>query len=571
MNLAFQALSRDRARKVYSYGPLIHNLPALKLLESKGLSLYDPLNPPPPGSAVVIRAHGLPPGEEARLKETGAEVIDATCPKVARVQRKVGEKAVAGYRVVIWGTAGHPEVEGLLGYALGRGVVASGPEEIAALPEDWGKVFLAAQTTQDSGAWVAAAEAARRRWPGRVELLNSICEATEDRQRSVVELAGEVSALVVVGGRDSANTKRLYELGARSGIPTVSVEGPEEIPSGFTDGLASVGVASGASTPIWQLRMVYQALGSMGRSSERTLASFFGRFFRALALSFIYRAAGGAALGWSLAWASGYAPPGIFFALFFYLALAVNLFHGFLDRDSSRFNDPDRSEFLSKYRVPLSCAAAGSFALSLAAAQALGSWVTAFVLLHAALAVLYAIPYPLEFFRVRGLKGIKDLPGGKTLSSAAGKAILLSFPALLVTPPLIPRDLRGLAVALCAAGLAFVHLFARNCLMDLQEARGDRSFGSGNIALLLGKRRSARLFFWALALWTLAIPAVCLTGLMRPEALLFLISGPLYNAFVLARFLKNPGLGGFQFDLYLDGQFFLAGLLSVGYHAFAAA
>jgi 4-hydroxy-3-methylbut-2-enyl diphosphate reductase len=570
MNLAFQALSRERGRSVYSYGPLIHNMPALKLLESKGLSLYDPAIPPGPGSTVIVRAHGLPPEKERELKASGAKVIDATCPKVARVQRKVAEKAAAGARVVVWGTAGHPEVEGLLGYAGGKGCVASGPGEIASLPEDWGRVFFAAQTTQDSGAWEAAAEAAERRWPGRVEFLNSVCEATEDRQRSVVELCGEVSALVVVGGRDSANTRRLYELGARSGVRAVAVEGPEEIPPGFTDGVQSVGVASGASTPIWQLRMVCQALGSLGRSSERTFASFFGRFSRALALSFIYRAAGGAAVGWAVSGAVGYDPPGLFFALFFYFALAVNLFHGFLDRDGSRFNDPDRSAFFSKYRGPLVFACLGSFALSLAAARELGPWVTAFICLQAALAVLYAIPYPLEFFRKRGLKGVKDVPGGKTFSAAAGKTLLLCFPALLAEPPLVPRDFAGLSAALCAAALVFVHMSVRNFLTDLQEARGDRSFGPGSIALLLGSRRSARILGWVMASWALAIPSSVVLGLLRPEALLFLLSGPLYNAAVLSRFLKNPGLGGFQFDLFLDGQFLLAGLMSVGFHAFAS-
>ncbi|MDR1081682.1 MAG: 4-hydroxy-3-methylbut-2-enyl diphosphate reductase [Deltaproteobacteria bacterium] len=569
MNLAFQALSRERGRIVCSCGPLIHNLPALKLLESKGLSIYDPLNPPPPGSAVIIRAHGLPPGKEIALRAAGLRVIDATCPKVARVQRKVAEAAASGARVVVWGTAGHPEVEGLLGYALGRGSVASGPEGIGELPEDWERVFLAAQTTQDITGWEAAAAAAERRWPGRVTYLNSICEATEDRQRSVAELCREVSGLVVVGGRDSANTRRLYELGARSGVKAVAVEGPEEIPPGFTDGLASVGVASGASTPIWQLRMVYQALGSLGRSSERTPASFFGRFFRALALSFIYRAAGGAAVGWALAGAAGYEPPGLFFALFFYFALAVNLFNGFLDRDSSRFNDPDRSAFFSKYRGPLVCAALLSFALAMAAAQALGRWIVVFLAVQTVLAVMYAIPYPLEFFKERGLRGVKDMPGGKTLSTAVGKALLLSCPAFLVEPPLIAPDARGLAVGMCAAALAFVHIFVRNYLMDLQEARGDRSFGAGSIALLLGSRRSARFLVLVLALWALAIPASCLAGLMRPEGLLFMVTGPLYNAFVLTRFLKAPGLGGFQFDLYLDGQFLLAGLLSVAFHAVA--
>jgi 4-hydroxy-3-methylbut-2-enyl diphosphate reductase len=372
---------------------------------------------------------------------------------------------------------------------------------------------------------------------------------------------------VVVGGRDSANPRRLYELGAASGVPAVAVEGPEDIPPGFADGLASVGVASGASTPIWQLRMVCQALGTMGRLSERTPASFFGRLFRALALSYIYRSAGGAALGWVLARAAGYDPPGLYFALIFYFSLSVNLFNGFLARDSSRLNDPDRSAFLTKYRWPLSLAGAACFVLSAAAAAAMGPWVLAFFLFQAAVVILLSVPYPLRFFRARGLKSVKDMPGGMTLSNAAGKAMALCFPALLTEPPLVPRDAGGGAVVLFAALLAFLHLFVRNYLMDLQEARGDRTFGAGSIAVLLGTRRSARLLAEVMAAWAVAVTAACLAGLLRPEALLFLISGPLYNAAALAWFLKSPGLGGFQFDLWLDGQFFLAGLLSIGFHA----
>jgi 4-hydroxy-3-methylbut-2-enyl diphosphate reductase len=568
MNLAFQALSRERGR-VWCHGPLIHNMPAMRLLESKGLALYDPANPPGPGAAVIIRAHGLPPDEERRLRDTGVKVLDATCPKVSVIQRKVAEKAARGARVVIWGRRGHPEVEGLLGYADGRGCVAAGPEEIAALPEDWESVFFAAQTTQDRGGWEEAARAARERWPGRVELLFSICRATEDRQRSVRELCREVSALVVVGGRDSANTRRLYELGLKSGIPAAAVEGPGEIPPGFTEGLNSVGVASGASTPIWQLRMVYQALSSLGRNSERSVRSFFGRFFRALALSYIYRAAGGAALGWAMAGAVGYGPPELFFALFFYFALAVNLFHGFLDRDSSRFNDPDRTAFFDKYRAPLILTGAWALGFSLLAGRALGPRALAGILILGLFAVLYSMPLPVKFLRRRGLSGVKDLPGGKTVSSAAGKALLLSAPALLVDPPLVPRDQPGLAAAACGCILAFAHIFVRNCLMDLQEARGDRSFGPGSFVQLLGERRFARELRRLLWAWAVVLPVSVLAGILRPEALLFLISGPLYNACMLSRFLKNPGLGGYQFDLFLDGQFLLAGLLSVCLHALA--
>jgi 4-hydroxy-3-methylbut-2-enyl diphosphate reductase len=566
MNLAFQALSRERGG-VWSCGPLIHNLPALRLLESKGLALCDPGCPPGPGEAVIIRAHGLPPEAEARLRASGAKVIDATCPKVARIQRQVREKAREGFRVVIWGTRGHPEVEGLLGYAGGMGCSVAGPEEIASLPAGWGKVFFAAQTTQDRSAWEAAASSAEARWPGRVEFLYSICGATEDRQESVRELCREVSALVVVGGRDSANTRRLHELGIASGIPSVAVEGPEDIPPGFTDGLASVGVASGASTPIWQLRMVYQALESRSRDSESSLSSFLGRLLRALALSYIWRAAGAAAMGWAAAGASGYAPPGLFFALFFYFALAIHLFNGFMDSGTSRFDDPDRAGFFRKYGAPLAAAMAGGFLLSLQAARSLGGWVLLLLLIQAALAILYVLPYPLDFFKARGLSGVRDIPGGRTLSSAAGKTILLSFPPLLVEPPLVPRDPEGMGRALCAAAFLLVHFSVRNFLMELKEARGDRSFGSGSLALLLGRRRSARLLSAVLAAWAAAVPAACLAGILRPEALLFLLSGPLYNAFALRRFLRDPGLAGYQFDLWLDGQFFLAGILSVAWHA----
>ncbi len=257
--MALQA-AKDAGRDVYTNGPLIHNPQALEDLRSKGvvpLASGDPV----PDAPIVIRAHGSPPDLLEHLRTEAERVVDATCPKVATIQARISEYSGRGYAVVIAGDADHPEVVGLRGYAHGPAFVISEPEEVGDLPE-LGLVLLVAQTTQDEETFEAIRERLVERFP-RTEALATICQSTHRRQSEVRKLAKQVDAMVVVGGRNSANTRRLEAICRSLNTPAYHVETAEELPLEALRRLGRVGVTAGASTPSWIIEEVLQVLGDL--------------------------------------------------------------------------------------------------------------------------------------------------------------------------------------------------------------------------------------------------------------------------------------------------------------------
>jgi 4-hydroxy-3-methylbut-2-enyl diphosphate reductase len=559
MDLTFTRLERSQG-PVYSHGPLIHNQQALDLLKSKGLldwSAVD-VSEVPKNSTVIIRAHGLPPDAEAELRAAGVDVVDATCPRVAAVQRLVAQEVERGADIIIWGSAGHPEVDGLMGYAAGRGHVVANPADIAALP-DFPRALLVAQTTQEKEGWSAMAEAAQRRFPG-AKMVNTICQATVDRQADARRLAQESEALVVVGGKNSGNTKRLFEIGLAAGAPTISVEGPDEIAHDFMDGRASVGLLAGASTPLWQIRSVHQRLDELGRRSDRSLGVFLHRFLRALVLSNIYIGLGAGCLGLALARAMGVSPPFLLFSLFFFFVQSMHLLNAFVERGSARNNDPDRSVFMSKYKKMLVPCGLFSFAMALVGAAEAGLAVFLLAAFLYLCRVAYALPVPLKCFERRQIRAVKDLPLAKPLAVSLGWATLLAFCLPLSSPPWLPWSLEGAKALAVVFICVFLNLLCRTLLTDFEDSLGDRLFGTKTSVTLLGFEKAKKflmilIFLWGACLilcWAFIVPKAPLLWLLPP--------GPIFNAVILRRLSDSIGVGGYRFDLMIDGQFLLTGL-----------
>jgi 4-hydroxy-3-methylbut-2-enyl diphosphate reductase len=551
MDLAFKSLAQPG--QVYSHGSLIHNRAAGDLLAEKGLRLW-------PGyddsgqATVIVRAHGLPPSAFAELRSQKVTVVDATCPRVLWIQRLVNAEASRGKTILIWGTAGHPEVEGLLGYSQNRGLVISSPKEVETVP-DCPEVFLVAQTTQDLEIWPEVLAAVLQRWP-QAHSRDTICRATFNRQKEVRRQCQTAQALVVVGGRDSANTQRLVEIGRRAQVTTLAVEDPEEIEAGFLDGVDKVALAAGASTPIWRIRAVAQRLEALARRQGHSPLDFGRRFLRALVLSNIYVGLGAGAMGWAMAKWSGFSPPAYFFGLYFFYVQAMHLLNGFLDRESARRNDPDRAVFLSQYRWPLAICGICSLILALSAAYLAGFWVLTQLLIQSALGLAYAMPWP---FRLFGVRRLSELPLSKTISTAVGWAALLSLPAILSDPPLIAPDWAGVKLTGGLFGAVFLGILSRSMIMDFRETQGDWLFGRQTMASVLGREGAFRLMAIILVVWFVYLALAWLLG--GPNIILWLILfGPAYLAILLRRCWRGLGLMGYQFDIILDAQLLICGL-----------
>jgi len=246
---------------VASLGPIIHNPSVVGQLEERGVQVVDDAREAAAGT-LIVRTHGVPPEVVEGARARDINLVDATCPFVAVAQRKAASLREAGYAVVILGERDHPEVAGLEGFA-GEGAVVV--EDAAGLPlaQLRGKrVGVVVQTTQTRAnlASVAAALA-----PVARELLvfNTICDATEKRQSAACELAAEVDVVVVVGGRNSANTARLAQLCRAIESRTHHIESAAELEPAWFAGARRIGVTAGASTPDEEIEATVAALQAL--------------------------------------------------------------------------------------------------------------------------------------------------------------------------------------------------------------------------------------------------------------------------------------------------------------------
>jgi 4-hydroxy-3-methylbut-2-enyl diphosphate reductase len=245
---------------VNTLGPLIHNPGVIDDLATRGVGVISKPSDTQQGT-VILRSHGVLRSVREALVSSGLTVVDATCPFVTAAQDKAAGLSAAGYLVIILGDKDHPEVSALRSYAGGDSLVVQSPGDLPAKLANR-RIGVVVQTTQSPErlSELAAALAPRAR-----ELLvhNTICNATEQRQEAAIALASEVDAVVVVGGRDSGNTRRLAELCSGTQPNTHHVESAEELdPEWFRESHV-VGVTAGASTPADQIDAVVAALEEM--------------------------------------------------------------------------------------------------------------------------------------------------------------------------------------------------------------------------------------------------------------------------------------------------------------------
>lgn len=250
LRTAPSAGSVEKPGRLLTFGPIIHN--PLVMEEYAALGVASEENPDAlgPGDRVVIRAHGVPHEIEERLRNKGITIVDATCPKVKKAQLAIAGESASGGLLLLFGEPEHPEVRGLLSYAGQGAQVFSAPEDLAALALDEAKMyFLAAQTTQDRALFERIAAALQKRLGGKLKVLDTICDATIQRQGETIELSRQVDIVVVVGGLNSGNTRRLAEVARTEGTPAIHVEQAAELQEGQFAHVGTVGLTAGASTP----------------------------------------------------------------------------------------------------------------------------------------------------------------------------------------------------------------------------------------------------------------------------------------------------------------------------------
>ncbi len=258
----------ENVGNIYTYGPIIHNETVVSDLEKKGVSVIDSIDDLKSladrfeesrknGSSdedkakgtIVIRSHGVTREVQELIEKTGLDVIDATCPFVKRIHKVVLEESNKGASIIVVGSANHPEVEGIVSYVNGKVFVIDGPESAAKFSENKETNYtVVAQTTFNKKKFQETVEIFKNNGYN-INIVNTICNATDERQTEAEEIASKADAMIVIGGAHSSNSRKLYEICKEKCADTYFIQTLEDLHLNLTKNVKLVGITAGASTP----------------------------------------------------------------------------------------------------------------------------------------------------------------------------------------------------------------------------------------------------------------------------------------------------------------------------------
>lgn len=251
VNMVYQEAEEAKV-PVYTYGPIIHNEEVVRDLKQRGVHVVREIKELEnlPKGKIIIRSHGISRREHEAMKACGFEVLDATCPFVLKIHRLVEKYSKEGYRIVIAGNEHHPEVEGILGWVEGQpAYTVTSQEDIEKLPLKEGeKVCLVAQTTFNYNKFQDLVEKISKTYYD-ILVLNTICNATQERQVEAMRIASQVDVMLVIGGKHSSNTQKLYDICRKECKNTYYIQTLGDFNPECISSVRSVGITAGASTP----------------------------------------------------------------------------------------------------------------------------------------------------------------------------------------------------------------------------------------------------------------------------------------------------------------------------------
>ena len=258
--MAFEKAAEETGGRTCTLGPIIHSPQVVARLEEKGVKVIRSLAEIDEGQ-IILRSHGVTAAEMQEANDKGLDVVDATCPFVKKAQKQVKMLSDEGYDMVIVGEEEHPEVAGIVSYAAGKVFVVASANDALKLPE-MKKTGVVAQTTQSYHTLEAVVDVCLAKTK-ELRVFNTICDATSVRQEEAKVIAGDVGCMLVIGGFNSANTRRLAEVCSEIQKNTHHVETVEQLLPEWFAGIESVGVTAGASTPKWLIDEVMEGINAL--------------------------------------------------------------------------------------------------------------------------------------------------------------------------------------------------------------------------------------------------------------------------------------------------------------------
>ena len=251
VDMVYEQIEDAKERPIYTYGPIIHNEEVVKEVAEKGVRVIAEDEDPhglEPGT-VIIRSHGVGRKVKEDLENAGFTIVDATCPFVQKIHRYVAKYAEEGYFVLIVGSESHPEVQGIVGWMPNDSyAVISTPQDLEDLALAGEKICIVSQTTFNYNKFQELVEIIRKKGYD-ILVLNTICNATEERQSEAAMIARDVDAMIVIGGKHSSNTQKLFEICKKECQDTYYIQTKEDLDLSVLQSISNVGITAGASTP----------------------------------------------------------------------------------------------------------------------------------------------------------------------------------------------------------------------------------------------------------------------------------------------------------------------------------
>ncbi len=534
--------ARVKGGEVYTYGPLIHNPQLIKLLESKNIHVETDMDRLKPGNEVIIRTHGITPQKKEELTRHGVVIRDATCPLVAKVQGMIRKYSRLDYTVVIVGDDGHAEVTGLKGFAETPVYVVASLEEAKKLP-DFEKIFVAAQTTCDLNNYDAITRYFKERYRD-IQIGDTICDATDERQSEVIRLSKEVDAMVIVGGKNSANTTRLALIAKEQGIATYHIETDDELDLAYLSKYPRIGVTAGASTPKWIIDAVVVKLNSIQEQRKPLHIEILGIIVK----SNLFLAAGGAMLTYTNAVMLGQKPnPVILVAAFCAIAST------YLTNQLLRPKEIQKSQ-IRKYRYHLKY---NQLFWGIAITTLVTGLVLSYSLGLPSLAIYAAVvgfgaTYGIDRSRFRLFVRLKDIP--------ASKDIFVSLAWVMMTVILTHINSNHAKDITFPFLITFGIAYTRSILFDIRDIYSDQVIGKEVMPMLVGKEHAKKTLYGVLlGIGTICIIDLVISGRWLMGAYLlgigYLLGFVYYNE-------NKAWTHSAKFELFLDAPYFLIGVVT---------
>lgn len=270
---AIEKANSQDGERIFTYGPIIHNKQVVEDLKRKGISVIENLEEVNEKDRIIVRSHGISKAEYDLIEKKGATIVDATCPYVKHIHKIVEQKYSEGYKIVIIGDENHPEVKGINGWCNNSALIINNEEQLKDINKNLGKICVVAQTTYNQKKWfMIVGELIKN--AKEILIFNTICSATDERQSEAITLSKQVDLMIVIGGKDSSNSRKLFEICQENCKKALFIEDENELNLEELNNINKIGITAGASTPDYTIKAVVEKINNLTKTETEQKISY---------------------------------------------------------------------------------------------------------------------------------------------------------------------------------------------------------------------------------------------------------------------------------------------------------